>query len=94
MHKLFSGTDISHKFIKGESLEPHEREVLNTLIDTWRMRLYDISWLKVLNEGIARRANKEDDCTGHFWESRIRSQALLDEKAILRLECVGLNKRQ
>jgi hypothetical protein len=37
--------------------------------------------MKVLNEKIARIANKEDDCTGHFWESRFKSQALLDEKA-------------
>ena len=39
--------------------------------------------MKVLNENIARRANKEDDCSGHFWESRYKSQALLDEKAVL-----------
>ena len=39
--------------------------------------------MKVLNENIARQANKEDDCTGHFWQSRFKSQALLDEKAVL-----------
>ena len=39
--------------------------------------------MKALNENIARRANKEDECTGHFWESRYKSQALLDEKAVL-----------
>ena len=39
--------------------------------------------MKVLNEKISRQANKEDECTGHFWESRYKSQALLDEKAVL-----------
>jgi hypothetical protein len=39
--------------------------------------------MKLLNEYIARQANKEDDCRGHFWESRFKSQALLDERAIL-----------
>ena len=78
------GSEISQKFVKGGSLEPHEKEALDTLIDTWRSRLYNIGWfMKLLNEGIARLANKEDDCTGHFWQSRFKSQALLDEQAVL-----------
>ena len=36
----------------------------------------------LLNQFIATQANKEDGCTGHFWEGRFKSQALLDEQAL------------
>ena len=61
-----------------------QRELALELIETRRGRLADLSWfMKCLNEYIARRANLEDRCTGSFWEGRYKSQALLDERALL-----------
>lgn len=69
---------------KKEDLADQELKQYIDIIKCWRQRLYDISWfMKTLNEYISRRANDEDNCRGHFWESRFKSQALLDSTAIL-----------
>ncbi len=61
-----------------------EIPICKNMIHLWRERLYSLSWfMKELNFRIARQANQEDRCGGHFWEGRFKSQALLDEKALL-----------
>ncbi len=58
--------------------------LVTELVQEWRSRLTDLGWfMRCLNESLARQANKEDNCTGRFWEGRYKSQALLDEEALL-----------
>jgi REP element-mobilizing transposase RayT len=83
-HRLHRGTLLSQKFMRNELLSESEWISLKETIAVYRQRLYDISWLMAsLSEPIARQANKEDGCTGRFWEGRFKSQALLDDAAVL-----------
>ena len=67
--------------------KPKELDVLTADADALaekRRRLSSLSWfMGRLKEWVARNANKEDDCTGRFWEGRFKCQALVDDAAVL-----------
>jgi REP element-mobilizing transposase RayT len=81
---LFKGSLLIQNYRNGEELEPFERAAVSDIVNVWRSRLASISWfMRCLNQPIARQANLEDKCTGKFWESRFKSQALKSEEALL-----------
>ncbi len=73
----------------GFACEPEDREIAalcedEAKVKVYRSRLGSLSWfMAALNEHIARKSNREDDCTGRFWEGRFKCTRLLDEASVL-----------
>ena len=81
---LYQGPLLIQQWLSGVPLNKTQQQTVDDIIAVWRERLSSLSWyMKCLNEPIARRSNKEDKCTGHFWESRYKSQALKTDHALL-----------
>lgn len=80
-HGGIEGYPVEYKVTQGDiNRIIHDPQRLGVV----RERLGDLSWfMKSLDEYIARKANKEDDSTGRFWEGRFRCRRLDDEAAIL-----------
>ncbi len=76
-------------FVDGTPKPPSEAMIQARCADhAWcgvrRQRFGDLGWfMKVLKEAIGRRANREDGCTGAFWEGRFHSVPLLDQAALI-----------
>ncbi len=82
--QVYRGSGAALRYLNSEPLSDGDKAEVDRHVAVWRERLGDLSWfMRALNEFIARKANCEDECTGHFWEARFKSQALLDEAAVL-----------
>ena len=83
--QLYKGNLLINKWLKNKAdLSEAELTVIDELIEDWRNRLCCISWfMRGVNETIARMANEEENTKGRFWEGRFKSQALLDDAALL-----------
>jgi len=81
---LFAGHPMVQRYLANPDMSAAELARVNEFVELYRSRLADLSWfMRCLNEAIARMANEEDNCTGRFWEGRFKSQALLDEAALI-----------
>lgn len=91
--RIYRGSELARRLNKGEKLSEPELMLLKSSVAGWRDSLSNISrFMGNVNEYIARKANKEDDCTGVFWQSRFKSQAILDLPALVQtLSYVDLN---
>ncbi|WP_253705294.1 transposase, partial [Endozoicomonas ascidiicola] len=82
--QLFSGPVLVQRYLAGAIMDKGSLLKVEEFSEEYRHRLKDISWfMRCLNEHLVREANKEDGCKGRFWEGRYKSQALLDEAALL-----------
>lgn len=94
----WSDTEVAQRWITasppkdsaGEFDESRAEKLTQALLDDEeqlgdvRQKLGSVSvFMKLLKQPIARRANLEDDCSGHFFEQRFHSSALLDDEALI-----------
>jgi len=73
----------------GNPLPPSQSEIdriCNSPVkcDEIRLRLSDVSWwMRLLNQHVAQKANKEDGASGRFFEDRFKGIPVIDEQTVL-----------
>ena len=96
-HRTWSDEEVAWRWFEAfppsergavvEELKPERRELMlgdPKRVARARRTLGSMSdFMKHLKQPIARRANLEDDCAGHFFEQRFYSGALLTEEALI-----------
>lgn len=95
--KAWDDQEVALRWLRvfpGQRMEEHLADPTDTEVEMLannaqriaeiRTRMSNISWfMRSLCEPIARLANRQDDCTGRFWEGRFKAQRLTDEAALL-----------
>ncbi len=78
-----------HRKVDGKPAQPSESE-LNMIrkcpvkLAEIRKRLSDISWwMRLLNQRVAQRANREEEESGRFWQDRYKAIRIVDEESLL-----------
>jgi hypothetical protein len=91
---LFPAPDVTGKSTLS-SEHPAVKRITDhpEIVAVYRERLSSISWFnRCLNEYIARKANKEDDCKGRFWEGRFKCSRIDSLGGVLASSvCIDLN---
>lgn len=83
--QLYNGSPLVNRWLRdAKTMDRASCEKVEEIIEQWRDRLMSLSWfMRGVNETVARMANEEEGVKGRFWEGRFKSQALLDETALL-----------
>lgn len=82
--KIFPGRRIEEHLAEPTEIDVRQLCADKQRIRDLRRRLSDVSWfMKALAEPIARICNRQDECTGRFWEGRFKCVKITDEAALL-----------
>jgi REP element-mobilizing transposase RayT len=82
--RIFPGKRFDEQLAEPTTLDVRALAGDMERIAVLRTRLSDPSWfMRALSEPIARLANRQDECTGSFWEGRFKAQTITDEAGLL-----------